>query len=1581
MRQQTHARAIVVTLLVLCLAIAAVLSAKSPAATPTVPTEQPASPGGTEPQKGPAGTGESAAVPAEPLATTKQAPEPAKDDDPTASTPDPTVSDGSTTASGDASPVAEELQRQVAAVIPHAERPKIDPDAEYEPDVVLVSVREGTTPEQLSQAMADSGITSVEHDGIEAVTDDLMMARLAPDATIDDAVYALESTGVAKGAQPNYVYEIADEQTPSSGDATPTDGDATTTGSDDAAPGGGAPGASDDPTPSEKADAPDERTAPDEPKAPDAPATPDAPNPTAVADDVQEQPDAQPTIDAQHAQSDAQPTIDVQATSPTAARNALNDEFASRQWDLDSIDALDAWEYPPLKSTSTTIGVGILDNGFDHSHEDLADNVRSTYNATTNDENVPVPCPPGTPNANHGSHVAGIVAATSNNEKGIGGVGFNHLKLSLVCLTSESNPSGISTADVVRGLDYLIAHRDQYNIRVANMSVGTRVGSMPKDDAILNKVDEAYGKGIVMVASGGNRTGSAIPPYINYPSDYETIVSVVNLRNTNDDPKSVSLSDTSNFNAPGETSKNISAPGTNIYSTYLSGYGDMSGTSMAAPHVAGVMGLMFAVNPMLSAAQAKNLLYSSARDIGAEGWDETYGHGEVNAFAAVRAAAAGTITGPEYLAVGSETTYVLGPDYTGWAFRSSNPGVLEMTEDGRAKAASAGIVTVSAGNGTLDVVQQVTVLGPVAGSELVAKDGSASLSIATPDGCGNLAWEWGSDDESVANVSSNGVIYGKGVGTATITATLVSDPTVRLSHAVTVYETQQSDVCVPVEGSVALTPVFPSGFASPTFDWASSNGQVATVDQDGIVTAICAGGTVVSCTITQGEDSVTNAWRVYAYGPIEGAARVGVGQSTQLKLAGIGNVSPDLQAGWTWSLGDGSDGAVASVSADGTVTGRKPGTVKVIASRGSGQELVSFSHDMTVTTTLECAQVTIPRQTYSGSKLTPVPVVTLDGVTLVAGTDYDMVDQDIVNAGFYDVTVQGKGSYQGRANGAFVVEPLRLKPPKPATGLVYDGSPQRGVPEGDGYVLRGDVTATDADEYLAFAEVADKANTRWEDNTPSYRIEWSIGPRPASELSVTGLDPCVYDGTAHTPKPTVAWNGKVLKEGDDYAVAYAGNVNAGTATATITCEDGNFKGTVTCPFVVLKAACSVGTVTAEAVRDSLDPADVQLTRSDASVPGRLAITESELSYGTNTYHWVFTPDDANHEPSSGTVEVTVTGHEWGAPTYEWAEGDASCTARRVCAYDPAHTEEETVVPTRRVVAETTSKSEGKATLTAEFRNAAFQTQSKEVSLPKLPADDEPAPRAGRLGSRVAMAGDGPSVEMQVPDGLVESMLTDEEKERVASGTDASLVATVAWLGTGDVPTEDLAALSKDGEARKVSMGWEAYLRIDLCVRVGDTERKVTQTDKPIAFEVRIDPKGTDAVSKGLAQAIADGKADGAITVRRVHEGAVSEVGSAKRGEAARIESDRFSTFALGSAAVGGAASEGGAGPATQPTKPSSQAASGSAATGPSASGSATTEPGATRLAGTSDGSAPAGPLVAAGMAALALAALRHRPRA
>ena len=143
--------------------------------------------------------------------------------------------------------------------------------------------------------------------------------------------------------------------------------------------------------------------------------------------------------------------------------------------------------------------------------------------------------------------------------------------------------------------------------------------------------------GIVTVAAAANAdSNKGVVPFREYPGDADNVVSVINLQRSGTD---VTRNSTSNYNVSGQTGKNISAPGTDVWSTVPNGsYSTMSGTSMASPQVAGVLALEFAANNNLTADQAVSILYSSAVDLGDAGWDETYGYGEVDALEAVIAA-------------------------------------------------------------------------------------------------------------------------------------------------------------------------------------------------------------------------------------------------------------------------------------------------------------------------------------------------------------------------------------------------------------------------------------------------------------------------------------------------------------------------------------------------------------------------------------------------------------------------------------------------------------------------------------------------------------------------------------------------------------------------------------------------------------------------------------------------------------------------------------------------------------------------------------------------------------------------------
>ena len=144
-----------------------------------------------------------------------------------------------------------------------------------------------------------------------------------------------------------------------------------------------------------------------------------------------------------------------------------------------------------------------------------------------------------------------------------------------------------------------------------------------------------------MCAAGNQNSALGLTvPYLSAPADLSAhLVAVMNVTYTNG---AWILSSSSNYNTTSQASstsnKNICAPGTSILSTLRTGdssYGQLSGTSMASPWVAGVLAMEFAANGNLTAKQAIDYLYESATDLGAAGWDRQTGYGLVNAYKAV----------------------------------------------------------------------------------------------------------------------------------------------------------------------------------------------------------------------------------------------------------------------------------------------------------------------------------------------------------------------------------------------------------------------------------------------------------------------------------------------------------------------------------------------------------------------------------------------------------------------------------------------------------------------------------------------------------------------------------------------------------------------------------------------------------------------------------------------------------------------------------------------------------------------------------------------------------------------------------
>jgi serine protease len=283
-----------------------------------------------------------------------------------------------------------------------------------------------------------------------------------------------------------------------------------------------------------------------------------------------------------------------------------NDPSYGSQWALPKISATLAWNY---FSTGSTIVVGIVDDGLERTHPDLSpslwvnpgetasngidddgngyiDDVNG-WDIADNDNNPN----PTTLSYDHGTHVAGIVGAKSNNGIGVASIGYS---VKLMAVKSTNSPGVITNG--YEGIIYAVDN----GANVINCSWGGYSSSVTAQAII----DYAYNAGVVVVAAAGNDNISTIL----YPAGYTHVISVA--ASSSNDAKA----GFSNYGAWVD----ITAPGENIYSTTVgASYGNKSGTSMASPMVAGLAALMLSLNHYLTPDDIENCIKSNATNIDA----------------------------------------------------------------------------------------------------------------------------------------------------------------------------------------------------------------------------------------------------------------------------------------------------------------------------------------------------------------------------------------------------------------------------------------------------------------------------------------------------------------------------------------------------------------------------------------------------------------------------------------------------------------------------------------------------------------------------------------------------------------------------------------------------------------------------------------------------------------------------------------------------------------------------------------------------------------------------------------------------
>jgi subtilisin family serine protease len=316
-----------------------------------------------------------------------------------------------------------------------------------------------------------------------------------------------------------------------------------------------------------------------------------------------------------------------------------NDQYISYQWAINRIDAREAWD---IDRGDPAVPLAIADTGVDWNHPDLDGNIWVNVNdpidGSDNDGNGKIDDYRGwdwvdnqngwgsedddTPDNNpmdfagHGTHVSGIATAETNNFIGVAGIGFD---CSIMCLRiGWLDADGFSYVQ----MDYAAAamyYAGDNEAKAFNCSWGSS-----NSGGISAAATYASSHGVLLISAAGNDNNQTAP-YLCTRTD------VIAVAATNQSDQKADFSNYGDW-------VDVSAPGVNVYSTVFdNNYGYMEGTSMAAPHVTGLAGLLCSAAPYLSRAQVQTQIINTTDNIDAvnPSYIGLLGSGRINAFTAV----------------------------------------------------------------------------------------------------------------------------------------------------------------------------------------------------------------------------------------------------------------------------------------------------------------------------------------------------------------------------------------------------------------------------------------------------------------------------------------------------------------------------------------------------------------------------------------------------------------------------------------------------------------------------------------------------------------------------------------------------------------------------------------------------------------------------------------------------------------------------------------------------------------------------------------------------------------------------------
>ena len=292
-----------------------------------------------------------------------------------------------------------------------------------------------------------------------------------------------------------------------------------------------------------------------------------------------------------------------------------NDEFVADQYALDRIRAKAGWsDYGHLWRPTGGARLAIIDSGIDRTHPEFANRVVACRSWLTT---TGIGAPTCQDSHVHGTHVAGIAAASANNDTGIAGVAFDAQIMALQAFNSAGRGY---TADVAAAIIYAARN----GAKVANYSFSAPQATRTEHAAVRY----AAARKVVQVGAAGNDGEQPKPRdrAVQYPARYPEVIAV-SATNSKDRLAA--------YSSRGRDIE-VAAPGTAVLSTIPGTllYAELEGTSMAAPHVAGLAALLR--EQAFSPAETRRRIRKGADDLGPDGRDSSFGYGRINVVRSVR---------------------------------------------------------------------------------------------------------------------------------------------------------------------------------------------------------------------------------------------------------------------------------------------------------------------------------------------------------------------------------------------------------------------------------------------------------------------------------------------------------------------------------------------------------------------------------------------------------------------------------------------------------------------------------------------------------------------------------------------------------------------------------------------------------------------------------------------------------------------------------------------------------------------------------------------------------------------------------